>query len=194
MCVECCAFVCVYVPLPVYNMPKFGGVENCTRVWKVRTETVTAVHPMSKWYYSPPRDQSYSLPLWSFIITKVLRRRSRDVLLHVTVLAEAAEPILLVAGGRGDPPAVVDTWMHVLVQWLSVQKQVRPQRGCPWARGWVPWHPAQGSCTAEGTIDSSGCSSASQGAQHRRQLFYYCIAHDNRCLKSSPWQHSEDRN
>lgn len=63
---------------------------------------------MSKCYYSPPRDQSYSLPLWSFIIVKVLRRLSGDVLLHVTVLAEAAEPILLVAGGCGDPPVVVD--------------------------------------------------------------------------------------
>ena len=60
----------VYVPFPVYNMQKFGGAENCVRACKGRTETVTAVHPMSRWCSSPPRDQFYSLPLHSFITTE----------------------------------------------------------------------------------------------------------------------------
>lgn len=44
-CAEYCAFVHVYEPFPVYNTPKFGGAENCMRVWKERPAIVTCSAP-----------------------------------------------------------------------------------------------------------------------------------------------------
>lgn len=43
---------------------------------------VTAVYPVSGWYYFPPRDQFCSWSVRFFIIIKVLRRLSGDVLLQ----------------------------------------------------------------------------------------------------------------
>ena len=54
---------------------------------------------------------------------------SRDVVLPTTVLAEATEPILLVAGECccGDPPVIVDVGMRVLVQWLCCAEVSGPR-------------------------------------------------------------------
>lgn len=52
------------------------------RSLKSNDYAVTAVHPVSGWYYFPPREQFCSCSVQSFIIIKVLRRLSGDVLLQ----------------------------------------------------------------------------------------------------------------
>lgn len=177
MCWMLCFCVC-NVPFPVYSMAELGAAANCTRVWKSRTEAVTTVHLMSGSYCSPLRDQFSNLLLWFLFVIKVLKRVHMHVALHIMVLAEATEPILLVACRRlwwlschGDHPITVDTWMHVLVQWLCSQS-------CPRATDWAPWYPPQSSCTAESMMDSSTFSSSPHGAQHLSQLFCHCISPD----------------
>lgn len=55
---------------------------------------------MSRSYCSVPRDQLSNLLLWSLTVIKVLKRVHVHVVLHVMVLPEVPEPILLVACRR----------------------------------------------------------------------------------------------
>lgn len=113
------------------------------------------------------------MALQSFITIKVLRILSGDVVFDMSMLAEAAESILLITGRCccDDPPVKVDV-LECMSYCSDFAVQKTGQMVCLWATDWSPQF------RAAALLDSSGSSSASERAQHLTQLFCYSIAHD----------------
>lgn len=81
MCWMLCFCVCTYA-FSSLQYAKIWRSRMLYKSLKSNDYAVTAVHPVSGWYYFPPREQFCSCSVQSFIIIKVLRRLSGDVLLQ----------------------------------------------------------------------------------------------------------------